>query len=148
MNKVVFGYNGISNKSVGGGVSKLEDFTIVGCLDVYELAGTKAIGEETQSIDNKELVDKWVFGDIKSIDVVIRQLNKLKEMMIKEKMIMNNGDACYIFRNIKAVGEDENYRTVDIINAVEQVANMETHNSITKDEMLEVIKWLVDYIKA
>lgn len=29
--------------------------------------------------------------------------------------------------------------------AIEQVANMETHNSITKDELVNALRWLFDH---
>lgn len=150
MNKIVFGYKGISDKSVGGGIAKLEDLgIIVGELDVYELRGTKRIGDYISLSDEKELIDQWIFGDTKSIDTVILQLNKLKELMIKEKK-MKTGDACYIFRNIDKLDElsidGEPCQTWDALEAIDQVANMETHNSFTKAEMLAVIKWLLDYV--
>lgn len=63
---------------------------------------------------------------------------------------MKNGDACYIFRNIDKLDEialgDSPCTGEDALEAIDQVANMETHNSFTKANMLEVIKWLIDYI--
>lgn len=55
---------------------------------------------------------------------------------------MNHGLACAIFRNIhKSVWTDE-----DKGMAIKTVLEMETHNSISKADMLKVIKYLWDMI--
>ncbi len=51
---------------------------------------------------------------------------------------MNNGKACAIFKDITIPGLTDIERGV----AIKTVLNMETHNGITKNEMLEVIRFL------
>lgn len=53
---------------------------------------------------------------------------------------MNTGDACYIFKNIAFAYE---YTDEEKLTAIKRVVDMETHNSITKADMLDVIKFLV-----
>lgn len=63
------------------------------------------------------------------------------------KEIMGTGDACYIFKNISFIGEEE-YTDENKLTAIERVLNMETKNSITKTDMLDVIKWLLKKVDA
>ena len=51
---------------------------------------------------------------------------------------MNKGRALAIFENIENASES----TEEIGVAIYIVMNMETHNSVTKDSMLKVIRWL------
>ena len=52
---------------------------------------------------------------------------------------MSKGKATAIFKNI--YGDEE---TEEKITAIQEVVDMETHNSITKADMLEVLRWLVE----
>lgn len=52
---------------------------------------------------------------------------------------MSKGKAMVIFKNI--YGDEE---TEEKITAIQEVVDMETHNSITKADMLEVLRWLVE----
>ena len=52
---------------------------------------------------------------------------------------MVKGKAAAIFKNIYGNEEPE-----DKITAIQEVLDMETHNSITKAELLEVLHWLVE----
>lgn len=54
---------------------------------------------------------------------------------------MTMGTAKWIFENL----EDEKYSDKEKLEAIKIVSNMETHNSVTKKEMLAAIKWLMDY---
>lgn len=67
----------------------------------------------------------------------------MKEYKIEEGAV-TIGDACYIFRNIAFI-EDE-YTDEDKLKAIAMVLNMETHNGITKTDMLDVIRYLLDKI--
>ena len=51
-------------------------------------------------------------------------------------------DACAIFDNI----DNPNFSDLEKGEAVYEVLKMPTHNSITKDKMLSVIKWLFDKV--
>lgn len=53
---------------------------------------------------------------------------------------MSKGMAVAIFKDINndAAEVDEK------MNAIQEVLDMETHNSITKADMLEVLRWLVE----
>ena len=51
---------------------------------------------------------------------------------------MTKGRALAIFENIENASES----TEEIGVAIYIVMNMETHNSVTKDSMLKVIRWL------
>lgn len=53
-------------------------------------------------------------------------------------MKLNIGKARAIFDNIENASES----TEEIGAAIYIVMNMETHNSVTKDSMLKVIRWL------
>ena len=53
---------------------------------------------------------------------------------------MNKGRALAIFENIENVSESIEEKG----EAIHIVMNMETHNSVTKDSMLKVIRWLWD----
>lgn len=59
--------------------------------------------------------------------------------MSKNIKEMTLGEACAVFRKIK----DDKYSVEEKVLAIYIVSNMETHNSITKKEMLEVIDWLL-----
>lgn len=59
---------------------------------------------------------------------------------------MGMGDACYIFKNIRFVNEEENFTDEDKLKAIEMVLNMETKNHITKTDMLDVIRYLLDKV--
>lgn len=51
---------------------------------------------------------------------------------------MNIGKACAIIKNINA----NNISDDDKALAIYIVMNMETHNGITKSELIEAVKWL------
>lgn len=53
-------------------------------------------------------------------------------------MRMNNGKARAIFDNIENASESIEEKG----EAIYIVMNMETHNSVTKDSLLKVIRWL------
>ena len=53
---------------------------------------------------------------------------------------MNIGKARAVFEDIN----NSEYSEVDKTLAIYMVTHMETHNSVTKASMLEVIKWLWD----
>ena len=53
---------------------------------------------------------------------------------------MNIGRACAIFAQINR----DKYTDDEKAMAIYAVLNMATHNSVTKDNMLVVIKWLFD----
>lgn len=58
----------------------------------------------------------------------------------KEQMRrMTMGDAYAIFTNIDTVELDDEVKGL----AVYRIANLETHNGVTKDMMLKVIRWLL-----
>lgn len=56
----------------------------------------------------------------------------------KENWGMNNGKATAIFNDIYRPGLTDNERG----EAIKDVLDMETHNGITKESMLDVIKYL------
>ena len=58
-----------------------------------------------------------------------------------QKYGINTGKACAVFKQIKSdkYSEDEKLR------AIWTVLDMPTHNSITKDTILEAFRWLFDY---
>lgn len=72
-----------------------------------------------------------------------KKCSPIKEYKIEEGTV-TIGDACYIFRNIAFI-EDE-YTDEDKLKAIEMVLNMETKNHITKTDMLEVIRYLLDKV--
>lgn len=51
---------------------------------------------------------------------------------------MTLGDCCYIFKNIEIFSNDE-----ECYAAIRRVLKMETRNSITKTDMMDVIRWLM-----
>lgn len=53
---------------------------------------------------------------------------------------MGIGEACAIFKNINS----DRYTVVDKYLAISIVLKMETHNGITKADMLEVLRWLME----
>lgn len=53
---------------------------------------------------------------------------------------MDIGKAMAIFHNINS----DKYSEVEKVMAIYRVMYMETHNSVTKDSMLKVIRWLWD----
>lgn len=55
---------------------------------------------------------------------------------------MNTGKAIGIFRNIN----DGKYSASEKIEAIKTVINMETHNSISKDDLIRALDWLWDYV--
>lgn len=55
---------------------------------------------------------------------------------------MNKGRALAIFENIENASESTEEKGVAIL----IVMNMETHNSVTKANMLKVIRWLWDMV--
>ena len=55
---------------------------------------------------------------------------------------INIGDACVI---VKWKLDDDTIALQSKIIAIEKVARMETHNSITKDELVRALQWLFDH---
>ena len=55
---------------------------------------------------------------------------------------MRIGKACAIFENI----DSPDFTELEKGEAIYEVLKMPTHNSITKDKMLNVIKWLFDKV--
>lgn len=53
---------------------------------------------------------------------------------------MSKGKAIAIFKDI----HNEAAEVDEKINAVQEVICMETHNSITKADMMEVLRWLME----
>ena len=53
---------------------------------------------------------------------------------------MNIGKACGIFRQI----ESDKYTDIEKTIAIDSVLNMETHNGVTKDEILRAFKWFLN----
>ena len=53
---------------------------------------------------------------------------------------MNVGKAAAIFKNIY----NEETEVEDKLTAIQDVSGWETHNGITKKEMMEVIRWLIE----
>lgn len=53
---------------------------------------------------------------------------------------MNIGKATAIFKDI----HNEETEVEDKITAIQEVIDMATHNGITKKEMVEVIRWLIE----
>lgn len=51
---------------------------------------------------------------------------------------MGMGKACAIFMNIQS----NKYNKFEKVLAIRRVLDMETHNGITKDNILEVLDWL------
>lgn len=58
--------------------------------------------------------------------------------------VMGLGKANAIFKNL----DSDKYTNLEKVDAIKTVVDMETHNSITKDEILKAFKWLlsIDYI--
>lgn len=54
---------------------------------------------------------------------------------------MNVGKACAIFEQIKS----ERYTDEEKLLAIHEVIEMPTHNGITKDTILNALKWLRNY---
>ena len=54
---------------------------------------------------------------------------------------MNVGKACAIFEQIKS----ERYTDEEKLLAIHEVIEMPTHNGITKDTILNALKWLWNY---
>lgn len=54
---------------------------------------------------------------------------------------MNIGKACAIFEQIKS----ERYTDEEKLLAIHEVIEMPTHNGITKDTILNALKWLRNY---
>ena len=52
------------------------------------------------------------------------------------------GKATAIFKNIN----DDKHSASEKIEAIKTVINMETHNSITKDDLIRALDWMWDYI--
>ena len=52
------------------------------------------------------------------------------------------GDACVI---VKACLDDETIAFPSKVLAIEKVARMETHNSITKDDLIHCLRWLFNH---
>ena len=55
---------------------------------------------------------------------------------------VNLGDACVI---VKRLINDETIASESKVIAIEKVARMETHNSITKDDLIKCLRWLFDH---
>ena len=55
---------------------------------------------------------------------------------------INIGDACVI---VKWKLDDDTIALQSKIIAIEKVARMETHDSITKDELVRALQWLFDH---
>ena len=55
---------------------------------------------------------------------------------------MKTSKACVIFDNI----DSPDFTDLEKGEAIYEVLKMPTHNSITKDKMLSVIKWLFDKV--
>lgn len=55
---------------------------------------------------------------------------------------VNLGDACVI---VKDCLDDETIAFPSKVIAIEKVARMETHNSITKDDLIRCLRWLFDH---
>ena len=53
---------------------------------------------------------------------------------------MNIGKATTIFKDI----HNEETEVEDKLTAIQDVSGWETHNGITKKEMMEVIRWLIE----
>lgn len=53
---------------------------------------------------------------------------------------MNIGKATAIFKDI----HNEETEVDDKLTAIQDVSGWETHNGITKKEMMEVIRWLIE----
>ena len=53
---------------------------------------------------------------------------------------MNIGKATAIFKDI----HNEETEVEDKLTAIQDVSGWETHNGITKKEMVEVIRWLIE----
>ena len=55
---------------------------------------------------------------------------------------VNLGDACVI---VKRLINDDSIAIQSKVIAIEKVARMETHNSITKDDLIKALRWLFDH---
>lgn len=55
---------------------------------------------------------------------------------------VNLGDACVI---VKRMINDDSVAIQTKVIAIEKVARMETHNSITKDDLIKSLRWLFDH---
>ena len=55
---------------------------------------------------------------------------------------VNLGDACVI---VKRLINDDSIAIQTKVIAIEKVARMETHNSITKDDLIKSLRWLYDH---
>lgn len=53
---------------------------------------------------------------------------------------MNIGKACAIFKNINS----DEYTVLEKRSAIRIVLKMATHNSITKADFLEVLRWMME----
>ncbi len=64
-----------------------------------------------------------------------------KMIRVPRKGPMNIGAACAIFFQL----ESENYSFAEKTEAIEMVARMPTHNSISKEKILNAMVWLFDH---
>ena len=55
---------------------------------------------------------------------------------------INLGDACLIVKNHL---DDDSIAFPSKLLAIEKIARMETHNSITKDDLVHALRWLFDH---
>ena len=76
------------------------------------------------------------------------QMNRYIEDFNKRKTIrfptynVNMGDAWLI---VKERLDDETIASPSKVLAIEKIARLETHNSITKDDLLRALRWLFDH---
>ena len=65
--------------------------------------------------------------------------------MMDNDKTMSLGEATAIFDMVFRYGRD--FPDAEIMQAIRQVAKMETINSITKQELLEAIRFLIERVK-
>lgn len=53
---------------------------------------------------------------------------------------MQTGEALKILKNIR----EDNHDPEDKLNVIQNMLNAETHNAITKSDLLEILRWIVE----
>lgn len=94
---------------------------------------------EKQSCFHEDMEERERLYENKCLDLqaLDRAIEKFKTSIIKVDG-MGMGKACAIFSQINS----DKYSEAEKILAIRIVVDMETHNSITKDEILKVMDWL------
>ena len=66
----------------------------------------------------------------------------MKKLIVFPSYNVTLAEACCIVKDLQNCGSIANE---SIAIAIEKVARMETHNSITKDDLVQALRWLFDH---